>query len=425
MAAAIAARESGKTVLLVEHGTLGGTCVNVGCIPSKLLLAASAHGPVKDFSALIAHKDQLVAGLRQAKYAEVAAAHGFNVRHGTAHFVGPDLLEVDGEPLPADAYLIATGAKPAVPVVDGVDDVPFLTSTTAMALADLPSSLAVIGGGFVGMEQAQIFADLGVQVTVVGRLAPGAEPELRGVMREAFARRGITVVEERAAGVEPDAAGVAVRTASGRRVKAGRLLVATGRTARSDLNLEAAGIKTNEHGFVVVDEHQRTSNPRVFAAGDVTDGPQFVYVAAAQGRVAARNATIGATEQVDYTGLPTVIFTRPQLASVGLTEEQAVVKGYDCDSRTLLRKDVPRAIVNRDTLGAVKLVAEKRSGRVLGVHAAADAAGELMLAATYAVKAGMSVDDVADTWAPYLTMAESLRLAAGLFRNHLPTSCCA
>lgn len=426
MAAAIAARESGRTVVLVERATVGGTCVNIGCVPSKFLLAASAHGAVGDYATLVAQKDELVAALRQAKYVEVAAVHGFDVRHGTARFVGPDLLEVDGEPLPAQAYLVATGAQPAVPELDGIAEVPFLTSTTAMELTELPSSLVVVGGGFVGMEQAQIFADLGVEVTLVGRLAPDTEPELREVMREAFARSGITIVEERAGGTGTTVTGVTVTTGSGRRLAAERLLVATGRTPRTiDLNPDAAGIKTDALGFVVVDERQRTSNARVFAAGDVTAGPQFVYVAAAQGRVAARNATTGTSEQVDYTGLPAVIFTRPQLASVGLTEEQAVDAGYDCESRTLSLADVPRAIVNRDILGAVKLVAEKESGRLLGVHAAADAAGELMLAATYAIRSGMTIDDVANTWAPYLTMAESLRLAAALFRNHLPTSCCA
>ncbi|MEJ7704371.1 MAG: FAD-dependent oxidoreductase [Geodermatophilaceae bacterium] len=187
-------------------------------------------------------------------------------------------------------------------------------------------------------------------------------------------------------------------------------------------------MKTDERGFVVVDEQQRTSNPRIFAAGDVTGGPQFVYVAAATGKAAALNA-INTTGQppvtVDYTGLPAVVFTRPQLASAGLTEAQALAAGHRCDCRVLNLSDVPRALANRDTRGVVKLVADADTGRVLGVHAAAEAAGEMMLAATYAIKARMTVDDVADTWAPYLTMAESLRLVAGLFRNQMPTSCCA
>ncbi len=194
------------------------------------------------------------------------------------------------------------------------------------------------------------------------------------------------------------------------------------------MNLAAAGVKTDERGFVVIDAHQRTTNPRVFAAGDVAGTPQFVYVAAASGRVAAANA-IGAPESakgsVDYTGMPAVTFTRPQMASAGLTEHEAIEQGYACGCRTLSLADVPRALVNRDTRGAVKVIADASTGRVLGVHAVADGAGEIMLAATYAIKAGMTVDDLADTWAPYLTMSESLRLAAGLFRGEMPTSCCA
>lgn len=448
MSAAIAAREAGRTVVLVEAGTLGGTCVNVGCVPSKFLLAGSGRrsatltnpfdgvpttaGPVK-LAALVAQKDTLVAGLRQAKYADVAAAHGFDVRTGAARFTAPDRLEVDGQPLPAHAYLLATGAVPALPDLPGSHDVDLLTSTTAMELTELPESLVVVGGGYVGMEQAQVFADLGATVTLVGRLAPSAEPELREVMRTAFTNHGVTVLEEHATTVAADsntAGGVLVTTASGRQVRAARLLAATGRRPRTlDLNLAAAGVTTDDRGFVVVDVAQRTSNPAVFAAGDVTGGPQFVYVAAAQGRVAASNALAAtpgaATARVDYTGLPAVIFTRPQLASAGLTEAQALAAGYECDCRTLDLSDVPRALANLDTLGAVKLVADATTGRLLGVHAAAESGGELMLAATYAIKTGMTVDDLADTWAPYLTMAESLRLAAGLFRNHLPTSCCA
>ncbi|MEO6715166.1 MAG: FAD-dependent oxidoreductase, partial [Mycobacteriales bacterium] len=322
---------------------------------------------------------------------------------------------------------LATGAEPGRPPITGLDQVEYLTSTTAMELAALPASLVVVGAGYVGMEQAQLFAGLGVHVTIVGILAPGAEPELREVMRAAFTRDGIDIVEERATAVAAGTAGATVTAASGRTMTGERLLIAAGRTPRTaGLNLTAAGVKTTERGFIIVDDQQRTSNPAIFAAGDVTGGPQYVYVAAAQGRVAAANA-FGASDTVDYTGLPAVMFTRPQLGSVGLSEQQALDAGYDCDCRTLALADVPRALVNFDTLGAVKLVADGATGRLLGVHAAADAAGELMLAATYAIKAGMTVQDIADTWAPYLTMSESLRLAAKLFTpgEQLPTSCCA
>ena len=458
MSAAIAASLAGRSVVLVERGLLGGTCVNIGCVPSKTLLAAAgarhgarthpfdgiptSAGPV-DLGALVAQKDELVERLRGAKYADVAAAYGFEVRAGQATFTDKDTLAVDGRPLRARAYLVATGAQPAVPDLPGLDGVDALTSTTAMELTELPQSLVVIGGGYVGMEQAQLFAHLGAQVSVVGRLAPRAEPELAAALAQVFADDGITVAPEHATAVSTDGDGVVVSTASGRRLRGQRLLVATGRSPRTDgLDLPAAGVDVDEAGFVMVDERQATSNPHVYAAGDVTGGPQYVYVAAAGGRVAARNAAAAMTAQdavtddaadccpptasrVDYTGLPAVVFTCPQLASAGMTEAEVLGAGIACECRILNLTDVPRALANRDTRGAVKLVADADTGKVLGVHALADGAGEMMLAATYAIRSGMTVDDLAVTWAPYLTMAESLRLTAGLFRNQLPTSCCA
>ena len=441
MSAGMHARSQGRSVVLVERGVVGGTCLNVGCVPSKTLLAASSQrehalhspfggvptgaGPV-DLASVVAQKDRLVDAMRQAKYVDVAAAHGFEVRPGQASFASADLLLVDGDPLPAVAYVIATGSVPAVPDLPGLDAVDYLTSTTAMELTVLPETLLVIGGGYVGMEQAQMFAGLGTRVTLVGRLAPHTEPEMADVMRDAFARSGITVVEERAAAVARDTVGlVTVTTDAGRTVTAERLLVATGRTARTDgLALAEAGVELDARGFVVVDEAQRTSNPRVWAAGDVSGAPQYVYVAAATGRVAAANA-LGEDRQVDWTGMPQVMFTRPQIGAAGMTEQQALDAGHECDCRVLGASDIPRSLANQDPLGALKIVVDAPTGRVLGVHAALEGAGDVMLAATYAIKAGMTVDDLAETWAPYLTMSEALRICAGLFRSDKPTSCCA
>lgn len=448
MSAAIAASQAGRSVVLVERGVLGGTCVNIGCVPSKTLLAAAGArhaaltNPFKgaptsaapvNLGDLVAQKDSLIERLRDAKYADVAAAYGFEVLSGQAAFLDRETLAVDGQALRARAYLVATGATPAIPDVAGLDSVALLTSTTAMQLTELPESLVVIGGGYVGMEQAQLFAHLGTRVSVVGRLAPQAEPELAQRLREVFLDDGITVVEEHAATVarEPGPAGeVVVTTESGEQVRGARVLVATGRMARTDgLNLVAAGVDVDDRGFVVVDQTQRTSNPRIWAAGDVSGAPQYVYAAAASGRAAALNALTEDRDppaaRVDYAGFPAVVFTRPQLASAGLTQDEALARGHACDCRVLDLSDVPRALVQHDTRGAVKLVVDAMSGKILGVHALADGAGEIMLAATYAIKAGMTVDDLAETWAPYLTMSESLRIVAGLFRNQMPTSCCA
>ncbi len=441
MAAGIEARGRGRTVLLVERGLLGGTCLNIGCVPSKNLLAAAAQrhsassnrsfpmvptsaGEV-DLPALIAQKQDLVESLREAKYAAVADAHGFPIMYGHGRFLDERTLDVAGERLTAAAYVVATGAAPHVPDLPGLDGLDYLTSTTAMQMTRLPASMVVIGGGYVGLEQAQLWSRLGVTVTVVGRFAPHAEPEVADVLRGVFADDGIGVIEERAASVERGPHGVRVRTARGTDISGERLLVATGRVAMTgDLGLDAADVQTDERGFVVVDAHQRTSNPRVFAAGDVSGAPQYVYVAAQTGHAAAAGA-LGEPATVDYLGLPSVTFTTPQLASAGMTEAQALAAGHTCDCRVLGAQDIPRALANRDTRGALKLVIDADTRAVLGVHAALDGAGDVMLAATYAIKFGLTVDDLADTWAPYLTMAEALRIAAGLFRSDKPTSCCA
>lgn len=440
MAAGIEARARGKSVLLVEHGLLGGTCLNVGCVPSKTLLAAAgqrhraARGPFAGvptsaadvaMGPLLAQKQQLIDHLRQAKYADVADAHGFSVREGHATFVDSETVQVGTERLRASAYVIATGANPHVPDLPGIAGVDHLTSTTAMELQHLPASLVVVGAGHVGLEQAQMWSRLGVAVTLVGRLAPRAEPEIAGVARRVFADEGIAVVEERAVEVVDIGGAVRVTTSTGRTAVAERVLMATGRRgATPGLGLDAAGVETDARGFVVVDAHQRTTNPRIYAAGDVSGAPQFVYVAAESGRAAAAGA-LGEPATVDYAGLPAVTFTAPQLASAGLTESEALARGHSCDCRVLSARDIPRALVDRDTRGALKVIIDAKTRRVLGVHAALDGAGDVMLAATYAIKFGLTIDDLADTWAPYLTASEALRLAARLFRTTLPMSCCA
>jgi len=439
MAAGIEARSRGASVLLVEHGSLGGTCLNIGCVPSKNLLAAAdprhraAANPFQGVTSssggvaidgLLSQKRELIDDLRQAKYADVAEAHGFPVLYGHAAFVDEQTLQVGVQKFRAPTYVVATGAGPHIPDLPGMAKVDYLTSTTAMEQRDLPASMVVVGGGYVGLEQAQLWAHLGVQVTLIGRVAPYAEPEVAEVLRGVFGDEGITVVEEYAREVTGTADGVVVTTNSGVKVRGQRLLVATGRLAdTSGLGLGLAGVRTDARGFIVVDDNQRTTNPQVFAAGDVSGVPQYVYVAAQTGRVAAAGA-LGEPSTVDYRGLPGVTFTTPQLASAGLTEQRALELGHACDCRVLDAQGLPRALVNQDTRGVLKLVIDAGTRKVLGVHAALDGAGDVMLAATYAIKFGLTVDDLADTWAPYLTMSEALRIAAGLFRSTMPTSCC-
>ena len=458
-AAAITAAEGGASVILIERGETGGTCVNTGCVPSKALLAAAAArqsavtgafpgvatqaGPV-DMAALIRGKDDLVAGMRTAKYTDLAAAYDWQIIAGAARFTGnlaAPLIEVAsavaGSPLTIEAahYLVATGAAPWVPPIPGLEEAGYLTSTTAMELTGLPDSMVVIGGNVVGLEMGQLFARLGTRVTIVEalkRLAPFDEPEISAAIEDVLDDQGVDVVTgATVTGVRTDGPGrsVLLRTPAGgeRALACGQILVAAGRRpVTAGLGLAAVGVPTGSRGEIVTDTRQRTANPRIWAAGDVTGGPPYVYTAAAQGSAAAVNALFHAERIVDYTALPRATFTSPAIASAGLTEAELVRSGVACDCRVLPLDAVPRAIVNRDTRGVVKLVAEAATGRIRGVHAVADGAGEIITAGTYAIRAGMTVRDLADTWAPYLTMSEALRLAAQSFsRDVTRLSCCA
>ncbi len=448
-AAAIRATEAGARVVMVEPATPGGTCVNVGCVPSKALLAAAdtyhrarhhdfdgiprLDGAGTDLAALVAQKDELVDGLRQAKYLDLVDEYGFTLRHGTARFVDATTVEVDGEPLRAANHLIATGARPALPPIEGLGDIDHLSSTTALELTEVPRSLAVIGANAIGLELGQAFAHLGTEVTfldVAERIAPFEEPEISTALADLLAEEGSRVITgARIERVVATDGGVGLEGDLGDldRFEAERVLVATGRAPNTgELNLAAAGVETDGRGFVVVDELLRTANPRVWAAGDVTASAQFVYVAASEGAIAADNALAGAGRATDYRTLPRVTFTSPQVAAVGLTEAQAGEAGFDVATSVVPLGHVPRAIVNRDTRGLIKLVADRASDRLLGVHVLADAAGEVIQAGVYALMAGLTTAEIAAAFHPYLTMAEGLKLAAQAFRRDVARlSCCA
>ncbi|WP_306999497.1 mercury(II) reductase [Amycolatopsis thermophila] len=457
-AAAIAARTKGRSVVMVERDTVGGTCVNTGCVPSKALLAAAEARHVSldgrfpgirvtpfgvDLPRLIDAERDLVGALRAEKYTGLAAEYGWDILRGMATFStdGPDpVLHVDladggTRKVVAEHYLIATGSAPWAPPIDGLAEAGYLTSTTAMELDALPASMIVIGGNAVGLEQAQLWNRLGVDVTVVearDRPAPFEEPEVSAVIEEAFTREGIRVISGATiTRTGRDRAGyrLALTGADGQpgEVRAEQLLVATGRRpVTAGLNLAAVGVKTGSRGEVTVDEHLRTGNPRIWAAGDVTGHPQFVYVAGAQGTLVADNAFDDAKRTLDYHHLPRVTFTSPAIASAGLTEAQAVEQGYACECRVLPLEHVPRALVNRDTHGLIKLVADHDTGRLLGAHVIAEGAGDVIATAVHALANDMTVQQMADLWCPYLTMAEGIKLAAQTFtRDVSKLSCCA
>jgi mercuric reductase len=448
-AAAIKARDQGARVAMVEHGTVGGTCVNVGCVPSKALLragevyfqaghqdfggVATSAGKV-DLAALVAQKDELVQAMRQDKYIDLVAAYGFELIPGHAEFVGPDAVSVDGRTITAGAYLVATGASPSVPPIEGLQDAGYVTSTTALDLKELPGSLAVVGANAIGLELGQFFLHLGTKVSffdVLDRIAPFEEPEV------SLAFTGI--LRDQGAEVHAPATIVKVTRSEGKRIvhaevdgairefPVEEILVATGRAPNTrGMGLEAAGVELDPRGAIVVDEHLRTTNPRVFAAGDCTPAPQFVYVSAYEGNLAAENALNGASRTVDLRALPRVTFTSPQIASAGLTEAQARVELRDVKTSVLPLSAVPRAIVNRETRGLIKMVADASTDELLGVSILSEAAGEVIQAGVLAIKFRATVEEVAGSFHPYLTIAEGLKLAAQTFTKDVAKlSCCA
>jgi mercuric reductase len=443
--AAIRATELGASVAMIERGTVGGTCVNVGCIPSKAELAAATHrhraarnsfpgietsANGVDLAALVAGKDGIVHSMRQERYVDLVDHYGFDLIRGTASFANAGTLLVDGEPLAAQQYLIATGASPAVPPIPGLEETGYLTSTSALELTELPERLLVVGGNYVGLEFAQLFARLGSRVTLVEaleRIAPFEEPEAGEVVAEVFADEGIDVVTGAAVERVERAGDQKLVHTSTDSFSADELLIATGRRPNTGLlDLDAAAVIVTEGGQIAVDPTQRTTNPRVFAAGDVTPAPQFVYVAAATAAIAAENALTNGERTVDYSALPRITFTNPQIAAVGLTEERARERGLDCSCRTLPLDYVPRALVERDSRGLVKLVVERGSRRIVGATVVAEGAGDVILGAVYAVQFGLTVDQVTATWAPYLTMSEAFKLAAQTFDREVAyLSCCA
>tara|TARA_B100000519_G_C14258378_1_gene446260 strand:- start:1568 stop:2971 length:1404 start_codon:yes stop_codon:yes gene_type:complete len=449
MAAALKSAERGARVTLIERGTIGGTCVNVGCVPSKIMIRAAhvAHlrrrspfdegiaavEPTIDRPRLLAQQQARVDELRHAKYEGILEDNpAITVLRGEARFIDANTVQVttpDGteREVRFDRALIGTGARPTIPPVPGLSDTPYWTSTTALASDTIPDRLIVIGASVVAVELAQAFARLGSEVTILARsrLLSRQDPAVDEAIQTAFKAEGVKVLNDTQASQISYTNEEFVLDTNAGELRADQLLVAVGRTPNTDrLNLESIGVET-DRGSVIVNEQLETRVPGIYASGDCTNQPQFVYVAAAGGSRAAINMT-GGDARLDLSAMPEVVFTEPQIATVGLSEADAEASGYVTDSRTLTLDNVPRALVNFDTGGFIKMVAERESGRLLGVQSVAGEAGELIQTAVMALRARMTVNEIADELFPYLTMVEGLKLCAQTFTKDVKQlSCCA
>lgn len=450
MAAALKAAERGAMVTVIERSVVGGTCVNIGCVPSKIMIRAAhvahlrRHSPFDDGigrsspqirrDRLLAQQQRRVEELRQAKYEGILDAnpnitllHG-DARFGDAHTLTVKLSEGAEIQLPFDRCLIASGASPTLPPIPGLSETPYWTSTEALVSDSIPARLAVIGASVVAVELAQAFARLGSKVTILARstLLSHEDPAIGETLISAFRDESIEVREHTQATRVAHVDNTFVLSTESGDIHADRLLVATGRSPNTaDLALHTAGIATDARAAIVIDHGMHTSVTDIYAAGDCTDQPQFVYVAAAAGTRAAVNMT-GGEAALDLTAMPAVVFTDPQVATVGLSEAEAQLAGIETNSRTLSLDNAPRALVNFDTRGFFKLVAEAGSGRLLGAQVVASEAGEVIQTAAIAIRAQLTVQDLADQLFPYLTMVEGLKLAAQTFTKDVKQlSCCA
>jgi mercuric reductase len=448
--AAITAAEGGKRVALIGHGTIGGTCVNVGCVPSKTMIRAAEalHGArsarrfpglrgaaeITDWAALVAAKDDLVSTLRKKKYADLLIDHdGITyIDEGPARLIEGGVA-VGARRITAPRVIVATGGRPLVPDIPGIVDVPTLDSTSLMDLQTRTDSLIFLGGGYIGVELAQMMARMGTRVTIVcrSRLLPRTEPEVSEALTEVLRAEGVCVVDGatyHAARRDGDHAVLTVTvTDVARDLTADHLVLTTGRRPNTEgLGLSDIGVDTDAGGAIRVDDDMQTTKPGIFAAGDVTDRDQFVYMAAYGAKLAARNAVQGIAERYDNTAMPWVVFSDPQVAGVGLTEAQAHAAGFEVKTSLIGLENVPRALAARDTRGLIKLVAEARSDRLLGGVIVAPEGADSIQTLAMALKFKMTVAALGETIFPYLTNVEGLKLAAQSFdRDVAKLSCCA
>lgn len=447
--AAIQASENGLRVAIVEKGEVGGTCVNIGCVPSKTLLQAghiqfqteqqlfqglttSAQQP--DMVGLQNQKEKLVNQLRKEKYEDLIQEYGFDLIKGEAYFRDSHTLSVEGKDLTAESFLIATGASPFIPNIPGLKETSFLTSTSALELKEVPEHLVIIGSGYIALELGQMYRHLGAEVTLMQRsstLLKHYDPEISESVENMLKEEGITLLK----GVSYHK----VENKNGQKfvhievegkpetIQGDQLLIAAGRKPNTEkLQGENIDLELGEYGEVLINDYLETNISHIYAAGDVTLSPQFVYVAAHQGGIVGQNVSKQTKKTQNLDHVPAVTFTSPSIASIGRTEHQAKQAGYDVKTSVLPLESVPRALVNHQTQGIFKLIMDAKTNQIIGAHVVAENAGDVIYAATLAVKFKLTADDLQETMAPYLTMAEGLKLASLTFDKDVSKlSCCA
>ncbi len=453
-AAAIKANNLGiKTAMIGGNATpgtvIGGTCVNVGCLPSKNLItvANTFHHAVNNsfegikyskgelnFKKVMEQKDKLVRKFRKEKYADVIESlEHVTYIEGKGKFVSKSAVEVNGQKIEGDKFIVAVGARSNIIPVKGLENIDYLTNEEVLDLKELPDSLCVVGGRALGLEFAQMFAHFGTKVTVLQRsdkIIPEEEPEISDLLKQYLKEEGIAIYT----GMSINS----VRKSGSRKIvnfsvkgkikeiEIDHILFATGRKPNTDgMNLEVAGVKLDDKGFVKVNSEMQTSSPHVLAAGDVIGEPMLETIAAKEGAVAAENAFTKQKKKINFNEVPGAVFTYPEVASVGLTDAQAIGNGIRCRCGVIPFSFVPKAHIIGDTRGIIKIVANNKTKQIVGVHILAPHAADLIHEGTLAVKFKLTVDDIIDTVHVFPTLSEAIKLAAqSFYKDVSKLSCC-
>jgi|25_taG_2_1085351.scaffolds.fasta_scaffold00193_32 mercuric reductase len=445
--ASTTAAEMGLSVLMVNAGIdLGGTCVNVGCVPSKNLIrnaeqiykakhspfrGVSSANPKVDYKAIIRQKKELVVTLQQKKYLDVVnKLDTVEVLEGWARFVDANTIEVDGKFYKGIKFLLGTGATTNIPEIDGLKKIGYLTNESLFDLEEQPKHLIVLGAGYIALEIAQAYSRFGTRVTILHRserILRAQESDITDELTMHLQNEGIVihtnVLIER---FEKD--GETIRAITNEGIfEASHVLVATGARANTfNMNIQKTGVSVLPSGHIKVNENQETNISHIYAAGDCTNTPAFVYTAAKEGKVAILNAFKSAGIKVDYTALPWVVFTDPQVAGAGLDGQEAEQAGIPYETSIIPLSEVPRAQAALDSRGFIKLIRNTENDKLIGGRIIAPEGGELAMQLSLAIKAGMTIEELADAFHPYLTLSEGIKLAAITFKKDVSElSCCA
>ncbi|MEM0164043.1 MAG: mercury(II) reductase [Thermoplasmata archaeon] len=445
--AAIKAVEFGAHVMIIENNVIGGTCVNRGCIPSKnLLWASSLFGnfainnfkQIKlngkyDLKKLIEQKDALVSKLRKEKYENLLGYYpNIQFVKGTGKFDGQSIKIAD-RTYSARKYIIATGSLPHVPGIDGISKINILTSNELLNMSKVPESIGIIGGGYIALEMSMYLSWLGSKVTIFERgerLLKKYDADMSEAVEQYLNKNGVKILKNvtfhRVGKLKSqNEIDISVKRDS-QSLFFEALLAASGRIPNTEnIGLNTATVTVDDHDAVIIDKTLKTSNPDIYAAGDVTGLNMLVTVAAKQGAVAAENALFGQDLEIDYNLIPYAIYTDPQIAGVGLLEEQAKKKNIIYNVRTLTNVLVPKANTMRHTAGFVKMLTDKED-HIIGFHGFAPYISEFVSEATLAIKYRMTPEELAEIVHPYPTMSESLKMVAQSFSKDMSRlSCCA